>query len=77
MLNKAHIKLNAKRLYAADGHAVKVREKDTFRGRFQENFVLVIKVVEFWLCQAFGCVRTRSGPYCHGCASWIFAAHVA
>lgn len=25
MLNKAHIKLNAKKLYAADGHAVKVR----------------------------------------------------
>lgn len=29
MLNKAHIKLNAKKLYAADGHAVKVGAKGT------------------------------------------------
>lgn len=28
MLNKAHIKLNAKKLYAADGHAVKVRGRE-------------------------------------------------
>lgn len=27
MMNKAHIKLNAKKLYAADGHAVKVHSQ--------------------------------------------------
>lgn len=35
MLNKAHIKLNAKKLYAADGHAVKVGGTKT--RRFQDG----------------------------------------
>lgn len=39
MLNKAHIKLNAKRLYAADGHAVKVRETNKLRRRLTKNVV--------------------------------------